>query len=100
MAGGLLLMGAGLGWLGLLARAGVGYPALIPAFIVAGIGISFVFPTLANAAVGSVPAADSGVAAGSNNTLRETGGLFGVAGVTHGRPVRGGGSPAPSGSSA
>ena len=45
----------------------------------AGIGISFVFPTLANAAVGSVPAADSGVAAGSNNTLRETGGLFGVA---------------------
>jgi len=79
MAGGLLLMGAGLGWLGLIARAGVGYPSLVPAFIVAGIGISFVFPTLANAAVGSVPPADSGVAAGSNNTLRETGGLFGVA---------------------
>jgi MFS family permease len=79
MAGGLLLMGTGLGWLGLIARAGVGYPALVPAFIVAGIGISFVFPTLANAAVGSVPLADSGVAAGSNNTLRETGGLFGVA---------------------
>jgi MFS family permease len=151
MAGGLLLMGAGLGWLGLLARAGVGYPALIPAFVVAGIGISFVFPTLANAAVGSVPPADSGVAAGSNNTLRETGGLFGVAvlaavfaahggygspasfmhgirlallvaaaaafvavipallgpsratalaDVADARPVRGGGSPAPSGSSA
>jgi hypothetical protein len=54
-------------------------PSLVPAFIVAGIGISFVFPTLAYAAVGSVPPADSGVAAGSNNTLRETGGLFGVA---------------------
>jgi len=79
MVAGLLMMGAGLGWLGLLARAGVGYGSLVPAFIVAGIGISFVFPTLANAAVGSVPAADSGVAAGANNTLRETGGLFGVA---------------------
>jgi hypothetical protein len=65
--------------LGQRARAGVGYAALILPFIVAGIGISFVFPTLANAAVGSVPLADSGVAAGANNTLREAGGLFGVA---------------------
>jgi MFS family permease len=52
----------------LIARAGVGYTALVPAFIVAGIGISFVFPTLANAA--------------------------------DARPMRGGGSPVPSGSSA
>jgi EmrB/QacA subfamily drug resistance transporter len=79
MAGGLLLMGGGYLWLGLTVRAGVGYPALIPPFVVAGIGISFVFPTLANAAVGSVPLTDSGVAAGANNTMRESGGLFGVA---------------------
>jgi EmrB/QacA subfamily drug resistance transporter len=79
MAGGLLLMAAGFGWLGLVIRADVGYSALIGPFIVAGIGISFVFPTLANASISSVPLADSGVAAGSNNTLRETGGLFGVA---------------------
>jgi EmrB/QacA subfamily drug resistance transporter len=79
MAGGLLLMGAGYLWLALTVKAGVGYPLLIGPFIVAGIGISFVFPTLANAAVGSVPLADSGVAAGSNNTMRESGGLFGVA---------------------
>ncbi|HEX3515266.1 MAG TPA: DHA2 family efflux MFS transporter permease subunit [Trebonia sp.] len=79
MVGGLLLMGGGFIWLGLLMKAGVSYTSLIGPFIVAGIGISFVFPTLANAAVGSVPLADSGVAAGSNNTLRETGGLFGVA---------------------
>jgi EmrB/QacA subfamily drug resistance transporter len=79
MAVGLLMMGGGLGWLGLIVKADVSYTSLIPAFVVAGIGISFVFPTLANAAVGSVPPADSGVAAGSNNTLRETGGLFGVA---------------------
>ncbi|MFC1437608.1 MFS transporter [Streptacidiphilus sp. N1-10] len=79
MVGGLLMMGGGFVWLGLLMRAGVGYGSLVLPFVVAGIGISFVFPTLANAAVGSVPLADSGVAAGSNNTLRETGGLFGVA---------------------
>ena len=79
MTGGLLLMGGGYLWLALTVRAGVGYTALVLPFIVAGIGISFVFPTLANAAVGSVPLADSGVAAGANNTLREAGGLFGVA---------------------
>ena len=80
MTGGLLLMGGRLP----LARADrTGRRRLRRArafaFIVAGIGISFVFPTLANAAVGSVPLADSGVAAGANNTLREAGGLFGVA---------------------
>jgi EmrB/QacA subfamily drug resistance transporter len=79
MVGGLLMMGGGFIWLGLLMKAGVSYTSLILPFIVAGIGISFVFPTLANAAVGSVPLADSGVAAGSNNTMREAGGLFGVA---------------------
>jgi EmrB/QacA subfamily drug resistance transporter len=79
MAGGLLLMGGGFVWLGLLMKADAGYASLVLPFVVAGIGISFVFPTLANAAVGSVPPADSGVAAGSNNTMREAGGLFGVA---------------------
>jgi EmrB/QacA subfamily drug resistance transporter len=79
MAGGLALMGGGYVWLALTVHAGVGYAALVLPFIVAGIGISFVFPTLANAAVGAVPLADSGVAAGANNTMRESGGLFGVA---------------------
>jgi EmrB/QacA subfamily drug resistance transporter len=79
LAGGLVLMGGGYAWLALVVKAGVGYPSLIGPFVVAGIGISFVFPTLANAAVGSVPLADSGVAAGANNTMREAGGLFGVA---------------------
>jgi EmrB/QacA subfamily drug resistance transporter len=79
MVGGLLLMGGGFSWLGLLMKADVSYTSLVLPFIVAGIGISFVFPTIANAAVGSVPLADSGVAAGANNTMRESGGLFGVA---------------------
>src|ERR1700680_3293707 len=61
MVSGLLLMGGGFIWLGLLMKAGVSYTSLILPFIVAGIGISFVFPTIANAAIGSVPLADSGV---------------------------------------
>lgn len=64
-------------WIAQMLQVGMGYSPL--PLVLAGIGISFVFPTLANAAVGSVPLADSEVAAGSNNTMRETGGLFGVA---------------------
>ncbi len=79
MVVGLLLMGGGFIWLGLLMKAGVGYTSLMLPFIVAGIGISFVFPTMANAAVGAVPVVDSGVAAGTNNTMQQSGGLFGVA---------------------
>jgi MFS family permease len=79
MAAGLLLQGGGLLWLALEAKPGVGYGSLIGPLIVAGIGISMVFPTVANAVVGSVPIRDSGVAAGTNNTVRESGGVFGVA---------------------
>ena len=76
---GLLLMGGGLVWLGTLMKGDAGYGSLILPFVVAGIGISLVFPTLANAAIASVPLEESGVASGSNNTMRESGGLFGVA---------------------
>jgi hypothetical protein len=58
---------------------GVGYDRLIVPLIIAGIGISMVFPTAANAVTSSVPSADVGVAAGVNNALRELGGVFGVA---------------------
>ena len=64
---------------GLEAKPSVGYGALVLPLIVAGVGISMVFPTVANAVVGSVPITESGVAAGTNNTVRESGGVFGVA---------------------
>lgn len=79
MSLGLLLMGGGYIWLGLLTEEGVTYTSLIAPFIVAGIGIALVFPTMANASIAAVPLRDSGVASGSNNTLREAGGLFGIA---------------------
>jgi EmrB/QacA subfamily drug resistance transporter len=79
MVAGLALQGAGLGWLAAVAKVDVSYGALIAPLIVAGIGISLTFPTVANAVVASVPIEDSGVAAGTNSAFRELGGVFGIA---------------------
>jgi len=76
---GMILQAAGLGWLAAVAKAGVTYGALVGPLIVAGVGISMCFPTVANAVTGSVPAEDVGVAAGTNNALNALGGVFGVA---------------------
>ncbi len=46
---------------------------------VAGVGISLCFPTVANAVVGSVPPSEMGIASGTNSSIREIGGVFGIA---------------------
>jgi predicted MFS family arabinose efflux permease len=75
---GLLLVGAGL-----LLYGGVDvtddWESLLPAFIVAGIGIGMVNPALATAAVGVVEAYRSGMASGINNTFRQVGIATGIA---------------------
>ncbi|WP_322780304.1 DHA2 family efflux MFS transporter permease subunit [Frankia sp. Cas4] len=79
MVGGLALQAAGLGWIATIAKPGMAYTQLAVALGVAGVGISLCFPTVANAVVGSVPAAEMGVASGTNSSLREIGGVFGIA---------------------
>jgi len=79
MALGLTLQAIGLGWVALIARPGMGYAELGAALVVAGVGISMCFPTVANAVVSSVPPDEAGVASGTNSALRELGGVFGVA---------------------
>jgi EmrB/QacA subfamily drug resistance transporter len=76
---GMLLQTVGLGWLTLVVETGVSYGTLVAPLIVAGIGISMCFPTTSNAVVGSVPLEDAGVASGTNTSLREVGGVFGIA---------------------
>jgi EmrB/QacA subfamily drug resistance transporter len=76
---GLALQAIGLGWIAAVVTADMGYTELGLAFGVAGIGIGMVFPTVANAVLGSVPLAEAGVASGTNSTVREIGGVFGVA---------------------
>ncbi|WP_237519935.1 MFS transporter [Streptomyces sp. HUCO-GS316] len=79
MLTGLLLQAAGLALLAWQVEPGVGYGRVVVPLIVAGIGISMVFPSVANAVTSSVPLGDAGIAAGVNNALRELGGVFGVA---------------------
>jgi hypothetical protein len=79
MVGGLALQTIGLAWLDAAVEPGVGYGSLVAPLLISGIGISMCFPTTANAVTGSVPPQDAGVAAGANTSMRELGGVFGVA---------------------
>ena len=76
---GLALQAAGYAWVAVIVGPQSGYGELGLAFTVAGIGTSFCFPTVANAVMGSVSPADAGIASGINSSLRELGGVFGVA---------------------
>ncbi len=76
---GLLLQAGGLAAMAALTGPDVGYGTLVTPLIVAGVGISMVFPTAANAVTSAVPSADAGVAAAVNTALRELGGVFGIA---------------------
>jgi MFS family permease len=76
---GLALQAIGLGWIAAVATTGMSYLQLGLALTVAGVGIGMVFPTVANAVLASVPPAEAGVASGANSTMRELGGVLGVA---------------------
>ncbi|MFJ3229087.1 MFS transporter [Streptomyces sp. NPDC086783] len=79
MPAGLALQPVGFGPLAREVGPGVGCERLVLPLIIAGIGVSMVFPTVANAVTSSVPPGDAGVAAGVSDALRELGALFGVA---------------------
>jgi len=76
---GPLLQAAGFGWIALVAGADMDYATLIPPMILAGVGISMSFPAAQNSVVGSVPEEAIGKAAGTNSTMRELGGVLGIA---------------------
>jgi EmrB/QacA subfamily drug resistance transporter len=79
MTVGLALQAIGLGWIAAIATSTMGYTQLGIALGVAGVGIGMGFPTVANAVLASVPLPEAGVASGTNSTLRELGGVLGVA---------------------
>src|SRR3954454_91917 len=76
---GPLLQAVGFGWIALVAEAGMSYGTLIPPLIVAGVGISMSFPAAQNSVMGAVPPSAIGKASGTNSTMRELGGVFGIA---------------------
>ena len=80
LGGGLLVVGLGL----LLMRgvdAGSDWTALLPGFVVAGIGVGTINPSIANAAIGVVAPARSGMASGISSTFRQVGIATGIAGL-------------------
>ena len=76
---GMVMQAVGLGWVALIASPDIGYLQLGLALTVAGVGTSLCWPTVANSVMGSVPLQEAGVASGANSSLRELGGVFGVA---------------------
>ncbi|MHC3467164.1 MFS transporter [Streptomyces sp. 7R007] len=87
-AAGLLVAAAGLALLG-RAGAHTGFAALLPAFLLWGIGMGVLTPAVVAAAIGAVPGERSGLASAVNNTARQTGGAIGiaVAGAVAGQPA-------------
>ena len=79
MLAGLTLQAIGLGCLALLADQHTAYLELAPMLALSGIGSSMVFSTVAGEVMTSVDPEHIGIASGTNNALRELGGVFGVA---------------------
>jgi EmrB/QacA subfamily drug resistance transporter len=69
--------------LGLLLMAGIdagdGWTTLLGGFLVAGAGVGFLNPVIADVAVSVVPKEQSGMAAGINDTFRQVGVAVGIA---------------------
>jgi EmrB/QacA subfamily drug resistance transporter len=76
---GLILQAAGLFWLVALTNPTTPYVDFVPAFVVAGVGMTLFFVPLASLVLGSVPARLEGVASGTNSAFRELGGVLGIA---------------------
>jgi MFS family permease len=79
MAAGLALQAAGLAWLAAVTAPNVVYGLLVPGFVMAGAGMALVFAPAANAVLGAVRPEEAGQASGATNTIREIGGVLGVA---------------------
>jgi EmrB/QacA subfamily drug resistance transporter len=79
MAAGLALQAAGLAYLAATSAPDVAYGTLVPGFVMAGTGMALVFAPSANAVLSSVRPSEAGQASGATNTIREVGGVLGVA---------------------
>jgi EmrB/QacA subfamily drug resistance transporter len=79
MATGLALQAAGLAWIALVTEPATAYGMFVPGFVMAGSGMAMVFAPAANAVLRSVRPDQAGQASGATNTIREIGGVLGVA---------------------
>jgi EmrB/QacA subfamily drug resistance transporter len=82
VAGGLVLQTIALGWLAALIGPTVDYPSIVPAFVLAGIGMGMTFAPVATAVLADLPDSDHATASSVNATIREVGVALGVAVLT------------------
>jgi predicted MFS family arabinose efflux permease len=80
MGGGLALVAASMALLTLVGPTS-SWTALLPGFIVGGIGIGVTNPALATTAISTVPREQAGVGSGVNSTFRQVGIATGIAGL-------------------
>jgi EmrB/QacA subfamily drug resistance transporter len=78
---GLVLYAAGTLWLAAAAGVGRSWTAVLPAFILAGIGFGCTFTPMTTEAMRNVPPRLSGAASGVSNTIRQVGSVLAGAAV-------------------
>ena len=79
IATGLTLQAVALAWIGLVTSPAVPYSELVAPLVVAGVGMALFFAPVANVVLSAVRPVEEGQASGANNSIRELGGVFGVA---------------------
>jgi EmrB/QacA subfamily drug resistance transporter len=79
MAAGLALQASALAWFAATTSTTMTFGQVLPAFVMAGTGMALVFAPSASALLSVVTPAMAGKASGTNNAIREVGGVFGVA---------------------
>ncbi|QUQ72249.1 MFS transporter [Kutzneria sp. CA-103260] len=78
---GLVALAVGLAWISLQVTPSTTPVALIPALLVCGLGIGFIFSPMSTVTMGAVPRELTGSASGIYNTARQVGGVLGSAAV-------------------
>lgn len=79
MVSGLSAQAASLLWMGVLLEGSPSYAALVPAFVLAGVGMGLTFAPSATAVLADLDEVDHAVASSANATVREVGVAVGVA---------------------
>jgi EmrB/QacA subfamily drug resistance transporter len=79
MATGLALQAGAIAWLAAILAPTTSFGAMVVPFVMGGTGMALVFAPSANALLASVREDEAGKASGATNTIREVGGVMGVA---------------------
>jgi EmrB/QacA subfamily drug resistance transporter len=78
---GLILFGAGMGWLALIAQPDSSWPIFVPPLVVAGLGMGCIFAPMVTVAMRNIDPRMAGAASGVLNTIRQVGLVIGTATV-------------------